>query len=285
MSEMYKSFVKVIHDKFENHLREIQANYNFDNGDEFEIAICKTLRFVLPKQYGVCRGFIVDSKNEIVGDDIIIFDHQRFSTLRFLDDNEYAQKQNIPFEAVYAYIEVKNTLIIEGDDGNSISKAIKQCRDVKEKLRRDPVPFCKYSVNGEPFLKPLKHWPVIGNPIYTVIISRGVREKRGGDILDSLEVNDKLLNKINTMGSTMMPDLIISDKNTIIVPIIESQAESPFFMDEKSKFGISKSTELAYGLGVTYMLYAFDNIRLGRLYWPAILAEGMGVELKNEKIN
>lgn len=264
--------------KFLNNFSEISSIYNFDYGDEFEIALCKSLRTILPNFYGVCRGSIFASDGESVGDDIIIYDQFHFPTLRLLEDNTFAQKQQIPFEAVFAYIEAKNTLCVEGTGGNSIDKAWKQCQDVK-KLNRKEVKYSKYSVNNIPFLKPLRYWPTIANPIYTAIFSRGIRPKSGEDILTTKEGEIELSKKILLLEQDLQPDLIIADYSLLYLPAIGTQIESPFFMKGNSYHSPQITDEFSYGLGLSQMFYAFDHIRLGKIHWPQIISNGLNLEL------
>ena len=100
--------------QFESLFELIAARYNFDYGDEFEFALCDALRAILPERFGVCRGFIVASDGRSAGDDLIIFDRIRFPTLRLLRQDSFARKEQIPVEAVYAYIEAKHTLVLTG---------------------------------------------------------------------------------------------------------------------------------------------------------------------------
>ena len=279
---MYNNFLSNISKKFLKNFDEISAIYNFDNGDEFEITLCKSLRSILPQFYGICRGSIFSSDGNFVGDDIIIYDQHHFPTLRLLEDNTFAQKQQIPFEAVFAYIEAKNTLIINGEGGNTIHKAWNQCRAVKSLLRKE-VKYSKYSVNNIPFLKPLPQWPTIGNPIYTAIFARGIRLNANSQILTPAENGYiQLLDKIKTLEQNKQPDMIIADYNTLLIPIINQRIESPFYIENTSSFSAHISNELAYGIGLSYMFYAFDNIKLGKMYWPKIISDGMNLPLTNE---
>src|SRR5580692_9222880 len=101
----YDGFVKNLAARFDEALNEIAAVYNFDFGNEFEVAICKVLRRAIPHRYGICRGFVVNAEGQAAGDDIIIYDRIRFPTLRALGQEDYSLKEKIPIEAVYAYIE------------------------------------------------------------------------------------------------------------------------------------------------------------------------------------
>ncbi len=277
-AKLYNDFLKNISQKFLSNFNEISTIYNFDNGDEFEIALCQSLRSVLPSYYGICRGSIFSLDGNSVGDDIIIYDQFHFPTLRLLEDNTFAQKQQIPFEAVFAYIEAKNTIIVDGSGGNTIEKAWTQCQNVK-KLNRTDVKFSKYSVNNIPFLKPLPHWPIIGNPIYTAIFARGIRKKSNDPIMDSKSGSKELLDKINKLEQTKQPDLIIADYNSLFIPFVGTQMESPFFMENKSNFEYEIHENSSYGLGLSLLFYAFDNIKLGKIYWPQIISDGLNLNL------
>jgi hypothetical protein len=90
---VYGDYLETISAKFQSLFAEISAEYAFDYGDEFEIALCKVLRALLPSKFGICRGFAVTLDGTLAGDDIIIFDHERFPTLRLLESNDFAQKR------------------------------------------------------------------------------------------------------------------------------------------------------------------------------------------------
>jgi hypothetical protein len=106
MSYLYDNFLPRLQNKIETFFASIKANYNFDLGDEFEIQICKLLRLFLPSKYGVCRGFVVNRYGDKAGDDIIIFNQERFPTLRLLPKDDFSLKEEIPIEADYAYFEI-----------------------------------------------------------------------------------------------------------------------------------------------------------------------------------
>lgn len=51
---LYQGYVQTLSQRFESALSEIASQHNFELGDEFEIAICKTLRKILPTRFGIC---------------------------------------------------------------------------------------------------------------------------------------------------------------------------------------------------------------------------------------
>ena len=47
-------------------------------------------------------------------DDIIIYERNRFPLLRLINESDFCRKQQVPVESVYAYIEAKHSLTLEG---------------------------------------------------------------------------------------------------------------------------------------------------------------------------
>ena len=115
MKYSYNDYIKTISTRFENLLKEMAAEYNFDNGLELEIAICAVLRAIRPERYGVSRGFILTADGNMARDDIIIHERSRFRLLRLINESDFCRKQQVPVESVYAYIEAKHSLILEGE--------------------------------------------------------------------------------------------------------------------------------------------------------------------------
>ena len=115
MKYSYNDYIKTISTRFENLLKEMAAEYNFDNGLELEIAICTVLRAIRPERYGVSRGFILTADGNMARDDIIIHERSRFRLLRLINESDFCRKQQVPVESVYTYIEAKHSLILEGE--------------------------------------------------------------------------------------------------------------------------------------------------------------------------
>jgi hypothetical protein len=62
---------------------------------------------------------------EKAGDDIITYECHLFPTARFLLDCDFSLKEQVPVEAVAAYIEAKHALEIEGDTNSSLDHALR----------------------------------------------------------------------------------------------------------------------------------------------------------------
>lgn len=276
---MYNDYLKTVSRHFQSLFTSIAAVYNFDNGSEFEIVLCKALRAILPQKYGICRGFVVTRDNKKAGDDIIIFDREGFGTLRLLSQDRFERKESIPIEAVYAYIEAKYTLNLEGKDGQSLSKACSQLAKVKN-LPRDPLP--QGNVFDKHYSAPIsferESWPDIPNPIYGAIIALQVRQKaKKKSFLSSQEIYDNLVGR--DFEYEPYPDLVILGKNAIVHPIDKNSnhIQSPFYKDGATDLNVRQTDELAFALGISFLIWAIDTIRLGQFPWSTVIEEGINL--------
>jgi len=131
MAAMYKQLLDSLAEVLESELVRVgKSHSNYEVGDEFEIALCKAFRLLLPERYGVCRGCIGfeeivgpgETKEYKEGDDVIIYDKQVFPTLRLLG-NDPAKLETVPVEAVLAYFECKHTIYLSEDESEMIGTA------------------------------------------------------------------------------------------------------------------------------------------------------------------
>jgi hypothetical protein len=215
-----------------------------------------------------------------VGDDLIIFDRIRFPTLRILRQDSFTRKEQIPIEAVYAYIEAKHTLEVEGNSGQSLKKASTQTAEVKsltrEAIRHEQV---------DPYLDPLPigisapyGLPQTRNPMYAAIVSRRVRLGQHTELLtDRSDIHKKL---IDAQVEEPPPDLIIAGTGNLVLPYVKTgdslTYHSPFHVDGVTiPHAFQADDNLAFGIGLCSLLHALDFIRLGVLPWKELLAEGL----------
>ncbi|MBN2789479.1 MAG: hypothetical protein JXR69_04775 [Candidatus Delongbacteria bacterium] len=261
----YDGYVETLSKKFESRLNEIEIDYNFDYGNEFEIAICEVLRSFLPEKYGVCRGHVVNFKGGKIGDDIIIYDQQKFPSLRIHDKQQYARKENIPIESVYAYFEVKHSL-----DDKTYKKALKQIRIAKKFFRnRDKVDEGTFNIYSKPLEQNVKYcpdYPNYRNPIYCGIIARKTEFDE-----DKIKEKVKELNKNDNENDN--PDIILIDKNQYIQIGYKKEdkkefAPTLFLLEEKNHcYEYENREKLAYGLFLISLITALDWIILGKMEW------------------
>lgn len=284
MDYKYNNLIEKLSNTFHYEMNAISANYNFDYGDEFEIAICHMLRNFLPIKYGICRGFVVNSSGKKVGDDIIIYDQELFPTLRFLVKNDFSRKEEIPIEAVYAYIEAKHKL-----DSSTLSKSIKQVQEIKKLCYERAIIKDEFINNTEYFEqennKILKYFhyghngtrPSTRNPIYTMIISRYCVDTNNNISEDKIKINEFLVDQFNNKISTLIkdggfynPDLIISGKANTIIPAIQNFEEGEEYLEllpfrtnhPMSIYQINPNDDISYGLGLSHMMQALNIINL-----------------------
>lgn len=279
----YRNYLQRLATAFKHRFELISVQYNFDNGNEFEIALCYVLRDILPQKYGICRGFVISVDGQSAGDDIIIYDRERFPTLRILPQESYDRKQEIPVEAVYAYIEAKNTLHLNDNvlDGQSISKARNQVTAVK-RIPRDPVqpdqhhPYFKSNLS----YSERPDWPPVLNPMFGAIFARQVKDSHGNP-LDAQAATDALVG--TPLGDARQPpDLIIAGNSNLIIPCVHTETgpimHSPFYVEGTTgSLQVMPSRNLAFATGICILLYALDTIQLGRIPWEHIISDGFGV--------
>ncbi len=266
---LYNDYVKLLQERFSTELISIQSDYNFDLGDEFEIVICKILRSFLPNKYGVCRGSAVSANGEKVGDDIIIYDQELFPTLWLRSANDFSRKENIPCEAVYAYIEAKH-----GYTETALQKAIEQVRVFKAlcstREKRGQYQFDPYvDDHRSVFLRGL---PSYRNPILGMVL---VNEARS----NTEETKNNISKALNPIPvDTNNPEVIIVGKsNGAFVGFME-QGESvptifalPSTSERRSGYQNLIKENLMFGIFMTHLMAALDYIRLGKMPWVEIL--------------
>lgn len=286
---VYNDIVQNIAQAFERELGNIDAVYNFDYGDEFEIQVCKFLRRFLPLKYGICRGFIVDKHGNKAGDDIIIYDQELYPTLRFLNTDGFAQKEQIPVEAVYAYIEAKYTLT-----SGALKKAVKQVGDVKRMCySRFAVP--RASVEGSPHIfnneySKLDGWnPIIANPVYGMILSANCVDINGKRTESGEDTTSFLINEFQTNIETDISNLQHLCFDSIIAGRSTTAFCGHYLFDKEGKqmdgvlltrfytgikpdacYQINTHTNMAFGLAIAHLMMALNFIHLGDMPWDYI---------------
>jgi hypothetical protein len=265
----YNGYIQRLSKKVAARLNDIEAIYNFDLGDEFEIAMCHLLSDFLPEKFGVCRGFVVSESGEIAGDDLIIFDKMFFPVLRPMHGNDFSIKQQIPIEAVYSYIECKNSINDEG----VFNKALSQVRAVKSLiLQRAVKNNPDFEENGPIYNNKARDWPrnfpKRKNQPFCAIISRSS--------------NGFFPDKVTLDPSN--PDLMILGEDraaTQTVNLGPDGIKSALFYDEDylASLVIEEVKGDAFGIGIVTLLHALGWIELlpiewggslNRAYWDAI---------------
>jgi len=273
---VYDDYVRNLHQAFLRRLDDISAEFNFDLGPEFEIAICEMLRSFLPIKYGICRGFIVNAEGELAGDDIIIYDQERFPTLRPNTIRAFDKKEKVPVEAVYGYIEAKHTL-----NSESFDKSLKQTQQVKILCsKREQVSIYQFDpyIESDKLLPyPVLQWPTYRNPVFCMIISRycvGKDMKTQASSADDVDAFLRL--KIDNLDKDPnLPDLIVAGAHNFLSPAAVRDGKNipslHFIPDVTNGYQVIQKLDIAFGAGLSQLAGAIDWARLGRMPWLRIV--------------
>jgi hypothetical protein len=275
---LYDDWLSDVARRFQQKFDNIKVTHNFDYGDEFEVALCEVLQEILPRRFGVCRGFVVGRNGERAGDDIIVYDAQHFPTLRALA-TDLSRKESIPAEAVLAYIEAKHTLSVEGDgkSGQSLAKAMSQIDAVKA-IPRPPVEHHQIlrgaNLHGFNIQGPAG-FPQIRNPYYSAIWARHVKSTES----DTFAAFARRL--LDLGGSRAeLPDAIAAD-SVLALPLVregEKVISVKPFVCETTELGSVLNNVSSWGIAVAHMLWAIEWVRLGDLPWSTMLIEQLKIE-------
>ena len=273
-SNLYGKYLNELSQAYEESLRKIRTNHNFEHGPEFEIAICDTLRLILPDKYGICRGYVVDSAGNLAGDDIIIYDRIRFPTIRLEEEERFDRKQQIPIEAALVYIEAKNTLFLTDGGGQSLEKAVKQVSDVKELVaKREPV---KVGVAKQ------QNHPKIRNPMMGIVIANNVKDKQGNENLSDQDIVKGLNGNKRIAKGIIGPDIIVAGSNVITLPFSKktnNKYEMSFPFSLQDTLLVSNITPgVAFGTMIAAILLSMEWVVLGPIPWPSVIADGLGIK-------
>lgn len=274
--DYYGGWFGKIAERLDDEFRQIRSIKNIELGEEFEIALCRALRRLLPERVGVCRGWIVDAPGNVAGDDIIVYDAARFPTLRMLGRAAEAKEQ-VPAEAVLAYIEAKHTLYARANVpkkhcGQAIAKACAQVASVKS-LCREPVSLETFAPRFQAPRGTFKQrlgFPAIRNPWYAavwalnLVVDKPLRQTPASALSLCVE-------RLERDGALwpMLPDVIAAG-SVIMMPIVQDGLVGHFL----ARPTIAEDTRLSFtqgaaalGAAVLHLTWAIEDIMLGEIPW------------------
>lgn len=257
----YGGYIERLSRKVEARLADIEAIFNFDLGAEFEVAMCVLLEDILPAKFGVCRGFVITEDGRWAGDDLIIYDRMSCPMLRANIGRQYSIKEQIPVEAVYAYIECKHSIA----DSAVLEKAILQTKNVKELiLSRHSHVNLEYEMDGPIYNGKIRDWPrsypPIKNQPFCAIFAKSF------DPYVAIPSHHQAFN----------PDLLVLGANHIATQSVMLDADGvkgALFYDEKYWAGLRVEPAAAnsFGLGLVTLLQALGWIELLPIDWSGTL--------------
>ncbi|CRM19809.1 hypothetical protein [Pseudomonas sp. 24 E 13] len=257
----YGGYIERLAKKVEARLQDIEAIYNFDLGDEFELAVCALLEDVLPAKYGVCRGFVVAEDGRTAGDDVIIYDKMASPTLRSSLSRQFPVKEQIPVDAVYAYIECKHSIATS----EVLEKAIGQAEAVKKLvLSRRGLDNPDYEKDGPVYNGRPRDWPRTFPPLKNQPFCAVFARKFSPDVALP-----------RTYGEHT-PDLLILGNSHLATQTVNLGADgikSSLFFDTEYGAGLytEQAPENAYGLGLVTLLEALSWVELLPIDWTGTL--------------
>jgi len=259
----YGGYIERLSRRIDARLDDIEAVFNFDLGTEFEVAMCLLLEDILPAKFGVCRGFIVTEDGRQAGDDLIVYDKMACPTLRANVAVRYSVKEQIPADAVYAYIECKHSI----GDAAVFEKAMKQARAVKKLLfTREGKKNPDYKRDGPVFNGKVRDWPRSEPPLKNQPFCCVIARQFDAKLVESETVRDELT-----------PDLLVLGRDHIgtqSVLLGRDGIKGALFFDARYWAGlrIEKTEGQAFGIGIVSLLQALGKIELVPIDWRETLS-------------
>ncbi|MFD0930436.1 DUF6602 domain-containing protein [Methylophilus glucosoxydans] len=257
----YGGYIEKLSRKVEARLSDIEAIFNFDFGSEFEVAVCVLLEDILPAKFGICRGFAVTEDGQTAGDDLIIYDKLSCPLLRGNISRQYSIKEQIPVEAIYAYIECKHSI----SDLITLERAIMQTRNVKSLLLSRAAKINhEYEKDGPTYNGKIRDWPRTYPPLknqpFCAIFARNFNSNIA----------------LPTDYQPYNPDLLVLGSNHIATHKAWLGADGikgSLFSDEewKTALFLESAKSNAFGLGIVSLLQALNWIELLPIDWADTL--------------
>jgi len=280
----YSGYVEKISKRIKAETGLIEARWGFKIGRDFEVVVCKLLRAFLPQKFGIIKGFAVSFEGEAAGDDIIIYDKQRFPTLFGRSDDEIlARDEEVPIEAVYAYIELKSSINLIGDKSkdNSLRRGISQVKRVTDLCgKREDVPpnqvSPNFSLGSAAIVMPPPDFPSIRNPMFSMLISNRVRKNR--KFLQGKEAHDGI-SSIRRLRKPLPNVMVLGDSSVVLPtlpPIRENRPQygSPFYLSN-SKSSVFYTPETAMAIGFVALMQALEWIQLGKMPYKEVIGDAI----------
>jgi hypothetical protein len=282
MQMLYGDYVSLLSKRFEQAFDFIMAGYNFDHGPEFEIALCKVLRMVLPQSYGIARGYVVASDGTKAGDDIIIYERMWYPTLSARDDG-FLTKERIPIDAVLAYIEAKHTLKLDESD-QGLAHALQQALKVRRLIATRPQrPFNKIlptvNLDSKFEIRQVETAPKYWNPPFTAICARNLLCASDPPDVDEL----KLAYRASGMKTDEVPDLLAAGPHVVVLPGSGDEKNIKYhlpFNTAKTEPVFCATNGHAFGIFVAALVHGLRWINLDPMPWGEIITDAMRSTLR-----
>lgn len=205
----------------------------------------------------------------------------------------FSQKEKVPVEAIYCYIEAKHNLELDNDEDATFRKALRQLKKIK-KMQREPRALKQVTETvtlSDPFtINAPQGWTDTLNPIHTSIISRKTSLKKDlvekglkKGFLDG-EATYKAIDNI-PIPNDSVPDLIVAGEEVVVLPFYQGEQSRhlmPFYwINETNGIQPLRTKHSALAVGLCQILWALERIQLGRMPWEEIIGNSLhGVQSK-----
>lgn len=270
----YGGYIDRLSRKVEARLNDIEAIFNFDLGEEFEVGMCLLLEDILPAKFGVCRGFVISEDGESAGDDLIIYDKMSCPTLRGNIGLQYSVKEQIPIEAVYAYIECKHSI----NENTVLEKAMHQIQKVKGLLlSRNAKKNTEYEREGPTYNGKVRDWP------------RSYPPNKNQPFCAIFARNFDSTLRISSDRHILNPDLLVFGSNHIATQSVQlgpDGIKGALFYDSNYWAGlrIEPAQGNAFGIGLVTLLQALNWIELLPIDWSGTLNTAFAANILGKNI-
>ena len=196
---------------------------NYDSGLAIEDIVRQELSKLLPHRYCVDAGVVNDQKGKTAGDIDIVVRDQIWTNVVKLKATSQSRKSHFPFEAIYAAIEVKQTL-----DFRKLDAAMEKLVTLSY-LYRPQNPYGHITENQH--LESLDQKGAILNPLHTTVF--------GTRIHDGIEFYDmaRRFDQINAclQRDQMVTMLCILDEGTAWYSVKSGSPYNATFMKDRQE--------------------------------------------------
>ena len=196
---------------------------NYDSGPGVEDIVRQEVSKLMPRRYCVDAGVVNDQKGKTAGDFDIVVRDQTWTNVVKLKATSQSRRSHFPFEAIYAAIEVKQTLGFQ-----QLDEAMKKLVTLS-RLDRPQNPYGHITENQH--LQFFDRKGAILNPLHTAVF--GTRIQDGIEFHDIARRFDQINAHLNR--DQMVTMLCILDQGTAWYSVKSGSPYNATFMTDRQE--------------------------------------------------
>lgn len=196
---------------------------NYDSGLAVQDIVRQELSKLMPHRYSVDAGVVNDQKGKTAGDIDIVVRDQTWTNVIKLKATSQSRRSHFPFEAVYAAIEVKQTL-----DFRTLDEAMKKLVTLSRLYR--PQNSYGHITENQHFPSLDKEGAIL-NPLHTTIF--GIRIQDGIEFCDMARRFDQI--NACLQRDQMVTMLCILDQGTAWYSVESGSPYNATFMTDRQE--------------------------------------------------